>query len=459
MTPTADGGAIAVGLTSTDLFVDGYVVKTDADGTLLWERTLTLSPLPEIFFSALPTPSGGAVVAGAADDPSSPNYRPWLLELDADGNTLWSSEDSYTVDLPVDSGIVRAARLLDGRIAVAGGANSFTNPEDPWVLIVDSDGVQQSFAQYETLGEPGFGVATYVNNLAPTADGGFVATGYVSGGLGFAFLWKFDAAGQPEWDRLYQAEFFRESYSVRQLASGDYLLTGCDLPNCNDLVVARVDALVEPEWIEIFADPFGRYGFGRDVAERASGDLVAVQTLVGAIAGLQLDTELLELSADGSLLAVTPLEVGTVTTAGYRLELTPTGDLWAAGYANDTTDPQAIDGFVALLEEGQTTLDLLLPQPVVAGEKNRFSALSASPGATVTLYIGRPDGSSALPGCLGVTLEMAGARPLATAEADAAGTVRWTAQLPAGLAGKQAVFQAAEGVSCVTSTAAGTVIQ
>ncbi|MEM9599160.1 MAG: hypothetical protein AAGD06_33135, partial [Acidobacteriota bacterium] len=289
--------------------------------------------------------------AGSADDPDQPNYRPWLLELDAAGNTVWSSEDAYTADLPVDSGLIRAVRLGDGRYAVIGGANSMTNPEQPWVLITDAVGDQVSFQQFGTLGTPGFGVATYVNNLEATADGGFIATGTVSGGLGFAYLWKFDAQGQPEWDRLYGADGFREGFSVRQLADGGYLATGCDLPNCNNTVVLRTDAAGAVTWRRLLDDPADRRSFGRDVLELPGGDLLLLQTLDAAAGSRVIETELLTLTAGGQTIVVEPIQVGEVTTAGYRLSRSGTGDLWLGGYANDTPDPVAIDLMMVLLED------------------------------------------------------------------------------------------------------------
>lgn len=352
VTPSADGGAIAVGLTNTDLLIDGFVVKTDSEGALIWQRSLSLSPLAETFYSVLPTPSGGAIIAGSAEEPGNPNYRPWLLELDTNGETVWSSEDDFTSDLPVDSAIVRAVRLNDGRLALTGGANTFTNPEDPWVLIVDSDGTQVSFEQFQTLATPGFGVATYINGLEATADGGFIATGTVSGGLGFAFLWKFDAQGQPEWDRLYQQDAFREGYAVRQLSDGGYLATGCALPNCNNTAVLRTDATGLTSWFQVLDDPNDRRSFGRDILELPNNDLQLLQNLDSVVGSSVFSTELVTLSPNGQVDEIVGLEVGSNSTAGYSLSRSSVGDLWVAGYSNDTTDPVQIDLFVSLAERG-----------------------------------------------------------------------------------------------------------
>lgn len=290
------------------------------------------------------------MVAGSAAFPDTPDYRPWLLALDAHGNTLWSSEDTFTAGLDVDSAIVRAIRLADSRYALAGGANTMTNPEDPWVLLTNSTGHLQSFTRFETLGTPGFGVATYINNLTATDEGGFVATGNVSGGLGLAFLWKFDAHGNPEWDRLYQDEFFREGFSLRPLADG-YAITGCDLPNCNHATVVRTDTTGAVLWTTVLDDPNGRRSFGRDLVALPSGELLLLQTLDAAAGSRVIETELVTLSATGERLGTESLVVGQVTTAGYRLSRTDEGELWVGGYAGDTSNPNAIDLLILLPQE------------------------------------------------------------------------------------------------------------
>lgn len=373
---TSDGGAIAVGFTSIDLLIDGYAVKTDADGNLVWERSLSLSPLPETFYSAIPTPTGGVILAGSADDPSSPNYRPWLLELDADGSTVWSSEDDFTLDLPVDSAIVNAVRLDDGRLAVMGGSNTFTNPEDPWVLLLNGHGEVLDFAQFETLSTPGFGVSTFINSIAATTDGGFVATGTVAGGLGQGYLWKFDAEGRPEWDRLYDSDGFREGFAVRQTTDGGFVATGCELPNCNNAFVLRTNGDGEIQWTRTLDDPQGRRSFGRDVIELESGDLLLVQTLDAAAGSTSFDSELVSLWADGGVQSVESLEVGTASTAAYRLALGPGGSLWATGNANDTTDPGQTELFVTLLEAGIQPGPMLFTDGFEAGHTGAWSAAS-----------------------------------------------------------------------------------
>lgn len=351
---TADGGFVAVGFTSTQNLIDAYVVKGAADGSLEWQRTLSLSDLFEAFYDVVPTADGGFVLVGSANVPGTGgDYRPWLVKLDAHGSEVWNTGATLTLGTHVDSGIVRGVELANGNVAVVGGANSMTNPEDPWVLIVDPAGHQVSFNQYPTLGTPGFGVATYVNDLVATSDGGFVATGYVSNGLSTAYLWKLDAHGSPQWDRLYEAEGFRAAEAVEELADGSLLAVGCDLPNCSNTAVLRTDATGHVSWFETYADPTGDYTQGRDGLERADGSILVSQSRFSGFGTSFFNADLLQLDANGSLQSSIPVPVGVTSTVLYRLSPTPTGGFLATGTVNDTTNPGAID-LLVLRQDGTT---------------------------------------------------------------------------------------------------------
>lgn len=341
---TPDGGFAAVGFTSQGNLIDGFVVRADSTGTPIWQRSLTLSPLSEQIFDVIPTADGGFVVVGSADLPEVPDYRPWLVKLDAAGDEVWNTGDDFTATLPVDSGIVRGTELISGNLLIVGGASSMTNPENPWVVKVDPHGQLVSFEIYPTLGTPGFGVATYIHDVTATPDGGAIVTGTVSGGTGFAYLWKLDADGLPEWDHLFQAEGFRSGESVTVLEDGGFLAVGCDLPNCTHTAALRTDSAGQVAWFRTYTDPEGFRTLGRDTMERVDGTLVLLQNRYSAVGSPFFETDLLELDAAGEILQTHPLSAGSTSTA--LLRLTPSsdmGDFLAVGSSNDSTDPNAID--------------------------------------------------------------------------------------------------------------------
>lgn len=376
--PTADGGAVAVGFSSVQSWQDAYVVRTDDLGQKLWDRSLSLSNLGEAAYNAIPTNDGGVVVVASVDLANSPDYRPWVLKLDAHGSTLWSTATSVTAHLPVDSGYVRGAELSGGNLAVVGGSNSYTNPEDPWVLLLDPHGTEIVFEQLTPLGEPGFGNSTYVNSIAPTADGGFVLTGYISIGTGVGYLWKFDAHGDPEWSRLYQPEAFAVGNSVRPLTDGGYAVVGCRLPNCTDTRVLRTDNHGAPVWAQTYASPDGMYTNGRDVVERSGGALLVLQNRFGAFGARSYASDLLELDAHGTLVSTENLAVGAESTFLLALQSAGSdGSVLLTGNVNDTRNPSDTDLVVLRRQRGSAPLEPIFRDGFESGGYSSWSWASA----------------------------------------------------------------------------------
>ncbi len=94
--PTNDGGYITVGFGGQGNLLVNLVVKTDSLGQLQWQRTFSLNNYGGRAYGVVETNDGGYVVFGSAYLPAAYDNRPWLLKLDADGNTVWSSENGLT---------------------------------------------------------------------------------------------------------------------------------------------------------------------------------------------------------------------------------------------------------------------------------------------------------------------------------------------------------------------------
>lgn len=330
--PTADGGAIAAGFTSQGYMPAILVVKTDALGQVAWQRTLSLTNYGEQAHSVQQTNDGGFIVFGSAYQPALFDYRPWLIKLDAAGNTLWSTENGLTQQVTVDSAIIRGFERADGSFVLAGGSNTFTNVQQPWVATASVTGTLQSFVVYPSLAT-GYAEGTYVEDIASTPDGGFVLVGVSSPPLpGNAFLWKFGADAQPEWVQIYGGTLFRAAFGVEATRDGGYVLAGCEVPNCSDSVVVKTDSWGLVQWTQ--ALPLSLYNQGRDIVEKPDGGYLLAQTSVDAAGSTTSTADLIELSGTGEIEQVTPLFGGSASTSLVRVRAVNDGFL-VAGNASD----------------------------------------------------------------------------------------------------------------------------
>lgn len=338
--PTRDGGYIAVGFSSQGYMPGLFVVKTDALGNEQWQRRFSLNNYAEQAHSVDETNDGGYILFGSAYLPALLDNRPWLIKLDAAGNTLWSSENGLTQQVTVDSAIVRGFERADGSLVLVGGSNTFTNVQQPWVATASVTGTLQSFVVYPSLAT-GYAEGTYIEDIAPTPDGGFVLVGGSSPPLpGYAFLWKFDANAAPEWSRLYGDIFMRVAFGVEPTSDGGYVLTGCEVANCTDAVLVKTDAQGTVQWSQRYTQPL--YNQGRDVIERPGGGFLLLQTSLDAAGSTSYTTDLLEIDAAGALIQVNPVTGGQRATNLTRLRALDGGFI-AAGSWDDSTGFPNVD--------------------------------------------------------------------------------------------------------------------
>lgn len=329
---TGDGGTIAVGFGSQSYMPAVLVVKTDVLGSSQWQRTLSLTNYGEQAYSVEQTNDGGYLVFGSAYQPAVYEYRPWLVKLDAAGNTMWSSENGLTQQVAVDSAIIRGFERADGSLVLVGGSNTFTNVQRPWVATVSPMGTLQTFVVYPSLAT-GYAEGTYIEDVAATEDGGFVLAGTSSPPLiGNAFLWKFDAAAQPEWVQLYGDIGFRAAFGVEPASDGGYVLSGCEIPNCTDSMVVKTDGQGVAQWNRTIVAPLDNQG--RDVIEHPGGGYLLAQTSVDAAGSTSYFADLIELTSNGDVIRVNPLLGGSESTSLTRLRAVDSGFL-AAGNTNN----------------------------------------------------------------------------------------------------------------------------
>jgi hypothetical protein len=138
---TKDGGYIVVGYTSS--FGVGnwdiYVIKLDAKGDNVWEKTYGGSGY-DIAYSIQQTTDGGYIIAGKTGDLYSGDV--YIIKLDKDGNKMWEK----TLGGSGDDGAYSIQQTTDGGYIVAGYTSSFVAGvaggwyRDVYVIKLDENG-------------------------------------------------------------------------------------------------------------------------------------------------------------------------------------------------------------------------------------------------------------------------------------------------------------------------------
>ncbi|MEQ8766501.1 MAG: hypothetical protein RL885_21485 [Planctomycetota bacterium] len=96
-------------------------------------------------------------------------------------------------------------------------------------------------------------------------------------------------------------------------------------------------------------------------------------------------------------------------------------------------------------------VELSDPSPGQAGQSNRFDLTGATPGELVHLVFGLQAGTTPVPGCPGLDLDISGVGIAQVARADREGNVRFDVSIPALASGRTVLFQAVDWSGCSVS--------
>lgn len=159
---TNDGGYIIAGTYSTDstsLDLDGFVVKTDANGDTLWTRTFGGNNQDYIQYVSK-TNDGGYILGGYTNSFGAGSYDAFLIKLNATGDTLWSKTFGNTRDDEANAVI----QTNDGGYVLAGQTNSFGKGVYDFYLI-KTDAQGNSFCNETNVHAPKRAVHTNVASV------------------------------------------------------------------------------------------------------------------------------------------------------------------------------------------------------------------------------------------------------------------------------------------------------
>ncbi len=308
---TDDGGFAIVGYamsddgdgTNNEGFHDNWILRLDASGNILWERSFGFSG-HDHSYDVVQTVDGGFFFAGFLDVTQSGgegNFGKggyltlhgvgefWGTKLDADGNLQWrryfggtNNDRAYSV-LAAD----------DGSFLMAGASESddfdITSPKgsyDFWVVKVDKNG---TMLWQRSLGGSGIDIA---RDITKTADGGYLVAGHtfstdadISQNYGESDVWlvKLDDNGNKLWQKSLGGLKFDAAESVVLTKDGGFLIAGNSKSSDgdisqnkgeNDLLLIKTDRNGNITWQQTFGGSDLDFGF--DAIENQDGSLVLV---------------------------------------------------------------------------------------------------------------------------------------------------------------------------------------
>ena len=218
---TGDGGYIAAG--STYSFGAGrsdiWLVKTDANGNMQWNKTYGEANSYEGATSIELTADGGYIIGGGRNIPAEPEWVKygWLIKTDPNGDMQWSN--AYGNDF-----IRSVQQTSDGGYIVAGSYDWEVTSRDFWLVKTNSTGDVEWSRTYDYNGTDE-GAAFSVRQ---TSDGGYILVGGTYCGYDSdIWLIKTDMNGSIEWNRTYDGGWGDDgAHSVRQTNDGGYVIAG-----------------------------------------------------------------------------------------------------------------------------------------------------------------------------------------------------------------------------------------
>ena len=234
---TTDGGYIVTGLkhifVETGIYPtkeDVYLIKTDSNGNMLWEKTIGGSD-SDMGNCVQQTSDGGYIILGSTYSYGAGNEDVYLIKTDPNGNTLWertfgSSEWDFATSIQQTS---------DGGYIIAGDIRHINyNVSDPdeyifycgfYLIKTDSNGEKI----WEKTFEGDNSYSDYITSAQQTTDGGYIIANSkepYGAGESDIYIMKTDSNCEKIWEMTVGGIDDDMGKSIQQTTDGGYIIAG-----------------------------------------------------------------------------------------------------------------------------------------------------------------------------------------------------------------------------------------
>ena len=263
---------------TTTSTTDVWVVKLDGTGAIQWQKNIGGDNY-DSGESIKQTTDGGYIIAAnslsnISGDKTENSYGSldfWLIKLDATGTILWQKtiggnqlDEAKNIQLTTDGGFI-----IGGYSNSSISGNKTDNClgfDDYFVVKLDNSG---NIQWQKTIGSDGY---DNLNELKQTADGGYILGGFTFEGLypnvNFPrygahdyYVVKIDAIGTFQWQKVYGGSSDDYVESLQQTTDGGYILGGYSTSNISgtitensnggsngDYWLVKIDAVGSVQW-------------------------------------------------------------------------------------------------------------------------------------------------------------------------------------------------------------------
>jgi hypothetical protein len=242
---TTDGGYIIVGSIGGSWLWDVLVIKTDANGDLVWQKSFGKSDGPDHGSDVLQTSDGGYIVLGDTSSYGQGSADLWLIKLAADGTEQWNKTiggDSF--DEPKSF-----TKAVDGGYVIVGNTDAVDSMGDVWVVKTNEAG---EVSWQKTFGNVDF---TEAGVCVKMESNGYIILGnlYDMNWTGSLWLLRLDAQGTLTWDQHISANGTVDGTSITTTTDGGYFITGSlyDMVNyVSDAYLLKLNHQGATQWVK-----------------------------------------------------------------------------------------------------------------------------------------------------------------------------------------------------------------
>lgn len=246
---SSDGAIYAVGVTdnnSTDK--DLWVVKLDACGRILWQKTFG-GDLEDVGTCVAARPEGGAYVGGYTWSMGSGGCDMWVLALDENGNECWS----HTIGGQAQDMALCLTVTSQGYVILGGMTSSYQSEGiDTFLAALDSTGMEL------WRGYWGGALYDYGTDLLPLTDGGVLAVSWSKQNTCAVMVLDVSSNGTLRDSLLFSSFDDLRAEGIEWTGNGWCIAGTCQNPTSGDkdFFVLGLDAEMDRLWQETLGGTF-----------------------------------------------------------------------------------------------------------------------------------------------------------------------------------------------------------